>query len=120
MSNSMKLLTRTLIILVLMVVGAWLGGQAALSGIAASIAIYAVYLLIGIVLGSTANPRFTKTKNKWIYIIPILIFAVIGALAFLAVWLHPAAWPFGIGNYLMQYSSLSWTAAGFFLSIALR
>jgi hypothetical protein len=103
-----------------MLVGAWLGGQPSLSGIAAAIAIYAVYLLIGIVLGSTANPRFTKAKNKWVYIIPILIFTVIGALSFLSPWLHPAAWPFGIGSYLMQYSSLSWTASGFFLSIALR
>lgn len=120
MSNSMKLLTRTLIILILMVVGTWLGGQAALSGIAEAIAVYAVYLMIGIVLGSTANPRFTKTKNKWIYIFPILIFGVIGALSFLSPWLHPAVWPFGIGNYLTQYSSLSWTVAGFFLSIALR
>lgn len=120
MSNSMKLLTRTLIILLLMVIGSWISGQLALSGIAASVAIYAVYLLIGIVLGSTANPRFTKAKNKWIYILPILVFAVIGALSFLSPWLHAAAWPFGIGSYLMQYSSLSWTATGFFLSIALR
>lgn len=116
----MKLLTRTLIILILMVIGSWLSGQQALTGIAASIILYADYLLIGIVLGSTANPRFTKTKNKWIYILPILIFAVIGALSYLSPWLHAAAWPFGIGNYLMQYSSLSWTVTGFFLSIALR
>jgi hypothetical protein len=116
----MKLLTRTLIILLLMVIGAWLVSQQALSGITASIAIYAVYLLIGFVLGSTANPRFTKAKNKWIYIFPILIFVVIGALSFLSPLLHAAAWPFGIGNYLMQYSALSWTAAGFFLSIAFR
>ena len=120
MSNSMKLLTRTLIILVLMIAGAWLNAQGALTGLAASLAVYAVYLLIGITLGSTANPRFTKGKNKWIYIIPILIFVVIGMLNIFYTLLHAGAWPFGIGNYLLNYSALSWTITGVLASIALR
>ncbi|HVI40471.1 MAG TPA: hypothetical protein VM577_07415 [Anaerovoracaceae bacterium] len=120
MSNSMKILTRTLIILVLMIAGSWLNAQLTLPGFTSSIAVYVVYLLIGIILGSMANPRFTKAKNKWIYVLPILIFAVIGALTMLYPWLHVGAWPFGIGAYLQQFSNLSWTIAGFFLSIALR
>lgn len=120
MSNSMKLLTRTLMILALMIVGSWLNGQLAMPGIASSIAVYAVYLLIGILLGSTANPRFTKAKNKWIYVLPILIFAVIGALMMLYPLLHVAAWPFGIGAYLLEFSNLSWSIVGFFLSLAFR
>lgn len=120
MSNSMKLLIRTLIILALMIIGAWLIGQLALPEFAAGISVYAIYLLIGIFLGSTANPRFTKTKNKWIYVIPILVFAVIGALSMLYSLLHAEAWPFGVGAYLLNFSNLSWTIAGFFLSLAFR
>lgn len=120
MSNSFKLLTRTLILLALMIVGSWLSGQLELPGYAANIAIYAVYLLIGITLGGMANPRFTKAKNKWIYVIPVLIFAVIGSLAMLYSLLHVAVWPFGIGNALMEFSSLSWAIVGFFLSLAFR
>lgn len=120
MSNSLKLLTRAFLVLIMMMIGSWLTSQTALPGFAASIAIYAVYLLIGMLLGSTANPRFTKGKNKWIYILPILIFAVIGALQLLFPWLHASAWPFGIGTRLLQYSNLSWTVAGFFLSLSFR
>ena len=127
MSNSMKLLARTLIILALMVVGSWLNGQLAQFNSAAGqwgflsyIAMYTVYLLIGLTVGTIANPRFTKPKNKWIYVIPILIFALIGAQWFLAPIYSVAALPFGIGNYLMQFSYLSWTMVGFFLSLAFR
>ena len=120
MSNSFKLLTRTLILLALMIVGSWLSGQLKLPGNASSIVIYIVYLLIGITLGGMANPRFTKAKNKWIYVIPILIFAVIGALSMLYTLLHVAVWPFGIGNALIAFSSLSWAIVGYFLSLAFR
>jgi len=120
MSNSMKLLTRTLIILALMIIGSWLNGQLAMPGYTSSIAVYAVYLLIGIILGSMANPRFTKAKNKWVYVLPILIFAVIGALSMLYPLLHAAAWPFGVGAYLLEFSNLSWSIVGFFLSLAFR
>ncbi len=129
MTNNMKLLTRILILLVLMVAGAWLNNMTADSYYKANEAIlgsfyimpianYAVYLLIGITLGSVANPRFTK--KKWIYLIPIIIFAVIGSLLFLYPVLHLGAWPFGIGNALLEFSNLSWTIAGFFLNLILR
>ncbi len=120
MSNSMKLLARVLLILALMVIGAWLIGQQALPEFAAGIAVYAVYLLIGIFLGSSANPRFTKAKNKAVYVIPILIFGVIGALSLLYAPLHAAAWPFGIGAYLLNFSNLSWAIVGIFLSLSFR
>lgn len=120
MSNPMKLIVRTLLILVLMIGGSWISAQGVLTGLAASITVYVVYLLIGIVLGSTASPRFTKPKNKWLYIIPILIFVVIGSLNLLYTLLHAAMWPLGIGNYLLSFSALSWTATGVFVSLALR
>lgn len=120
MSNSMKLLARTVIILLLMIIGSWLSSQEALSGSIANIAIYTVYLLIGIMMGSTANPRFTKAKNKWIYFLPILIFGVVGSLTMLYSLLHVAAWPFGIGNYLTGFTELAWAIVGFFLSLAFR
>ncbi len=120
MSNSMKLLTRILLILALMIIGAWLIGQQALPEFAAGIAVYTVYFLIGIFLGSTANPRFTKAKNKAVLVIPILIFAVIGALPLAYEPLHAAAWPFGIGAYLLNFSNLSWSIVGYFLSLSFR
>lgn len=120
MSNTMKLFTRILIILALMIIGSWLSGQMILPDLAASITIYAVYLLIGIMLGSMANPRFTKTKSKWVYVIPILIFVVIGAMQMLYSPLHVAAWSFGIGEYLLNFSTPAWAIAGFFLSLCFR
>jgi len=120
MSNTLKLLTRILIILALMVAGSWLSDQMILPDFAASITFYAINLLIGIVLGSTANPRFTKSKGKWVYVLPILIFAVIGALQLIYAPLHVAAWPFGLGEHLMNYSALAWIITGFFLSLAFR
>jgi len=127
MSNTMKLLTRTLIVLALMVVGSWLNGQLAQFssstgqfGFISFVAMYVVYLLIGITIGTMVNPRFTKPKNKWVYVIPILIFAVIGAQWFFSPFFSVASLPFGIGNYLMQFSYLSWTIVGFFLNLAFR
>ena len=127
MSNSMKLLARTFIILVLMVIGSWLNGQldqfnssTGQFGFFSFVAMYVVYLLIGIVVGTVANPRFTKAKNKWVYIIPILIFAVIGAQWFFSPLFNVASLPFGIGNHLLPFSYLSWAIVGFFLSLASR
>jgi hypothetical protein len=124
MSNTMRLLVRTLLILVLMVLGAWLNaqlGQAA-GGLESLsyIVMYIVYLLIGITVGSMVNPRFTKPKNKWVYFIPIVIFAVIGAQWFFYPLFSVASLPWGIGNYLLQFSYLSWSLVGVFLSLAFR
>jgi hypothetical protein len=52
--------------------------------------------------------------------IPILIFAVIGMLNLLYSLLHAGSWPFGLGNYLMSFSALSWTIAGVLTSLAFR
>ncbi|MGI6732317.1 MAG: hypothetical protein ACOX5F_10585 [Anaerovoracaceae bacterium] len=123
MSNTMKLLARILIILLLMVIGAWLNAQlsqAAGLGPLSNIIIYAVYLLIGITAGSAVNPRFTKPKNKGLYIIPVLIFAIIGAQWFFYPIFPVTAIPLGIGSYLMQFSNLSWSLAGIFLNLAFR
>lgn len=120
MSNTAKLLIRILIILVLMIIGAWLSTNMTLPDLWENIVVFAVYLLIGVMLGSVANPRFTKNKNKGVYMIPILIFVVIGALHMLYGLLHVAAWPFGLGGYLLNFSALSWSIAGFFGSLAFR
>jgi hypothetical protein len=120
MSNTLKLFARIIIILALMIAGSWLSGQMFLPDFAASVTVYAVYLLIGIMVGSMANPRFTKPKNKWVYVLPILIFAVIGLMQLLYSPLHVAAWPFGIGAHLVNFSTLAWSIAGFFLSLCFR
>lgn len=127
MSNSMKLILRSVIILLLMVAGSWLNAQLvqlnANNGTFGSVTflvMYIVYLFIGLTLGSAVNPRFTKTKNKWIYFIPVLIFALIGAQWFFAPIFSVATLPWGIGNYLMPFSYLSWTIVGVFLSLAFR
>jgi hypothetical protein len=123
----MKLIARAVVILLFMVAGSWLNAQ--LVQISSStgkfgsltfIIMYIVYLLIGLTLGSMVSPRFTKAKNKWVYFIPVLIFALIGAQWFFAPVFSVASLPFGIGGYLMQFSYLSWTIAGVLLSLAFR
>lgn len=127
MSNSMKLISRALIILVLMAAGSWLNNQldqfnssTGQLGFLSFAAMYVVYFLIGIALGSTASPRFTKAKNKWIYVIPILLFALIGAQWFFSPFFNVASLPFGIGAHLLQFSYLSWGLVGYFLNLSLR
>jgi len=127
MPNSMRLIARTLIILVLMAAGSWLNGQLAQFnsstgqfGFVSFAVMYVIYLLIGVVVGTTANPRFTKTKNKWVYVIPIAVFALIGAQWFFSPLFNVATLPFGVGTYLLQFSYLSWAIVGFFLSLAFR
>ena len=127
MSNAMKLCVRTLVILALIVIGAWLNaqlGQSAFSsnnlGSVSYIVMYIVYFLIGITIGTMVSPRFTKNKNKFVYIIPVLVFAIIGAQWFLYPLFSIASLPFGIGNYLLQFSYLSWTIVGVFLNQAFR
>ena len=127
MSNAMKLCVRTLIILAFMVIGAWLNAQLGQSGFSSNnlgfvsyIVMYFVYFLIGITIGTMVSPRFTKNKNKWIYIIPVLIFALIGAQWFFYPFFPIAALPWGVGNYLLQFSYISWTIVGIFLNQAYR
>ncbi|MDF2654337.1 MAG: hypothetical protein K0R19_811 [Bacillota bacterium] len=127
MSNSMKLIARTLIILVLMAAGSWLNNQldqfnssTGQLGFLSFAAMYAVYFLIGIALGSTANPRFTKAKNKWVYFIPMILFALIGTQWFFSPLFNVSSLPFGIGAHLLQFSYLSWGLVGYFLNLSLR
>lgn len=127
MSNTMKLIVRTLLIVLLMAAGSWLSIQiniyAAASGnlkFLASIAMYIVYFMIGVTLGSMTNPRFTKPKNKFVYLIPILIFVVIGVTQLL-FWLVPTLPMIGwIVKYLAQFTYLSWTLVGAFFALVFR
>lgn len=127
MSNSMKLIGRTLIILVLMAAGSWLNNQldqfsssTGQLGFLSFVAMYAVYFLIGITLGGTANPRFTKAKNKWVYFIPMILFALIGAQWFFSPIFNVASLPFGMGAHLLPFSYFSWGLVGYFLNLSLR
>lgn len=127
MSNSMKLVVRTLLIVLLMVIGSWLSIQiniyAAASGnlkFLAAIATYLVYFIIGVTLGSMVNPRFTKNKNKFLYLFPIFIFIVIGVTQLL-YWLVPTLPLIGwIVTYLAQFTHLAWTLTGTFFALAFR
>lgn len=126
MSNSMKLITRTLLIVLLMAAGAWLNRQldiyAAASGnlrTVASVAMYAVYLIIGIAVGSTVNPRFTKNKNKFVYLFPIFCFVVIGVSQLLYYFAPMLPFPW-IAGYLSHFTYVSWTLTGLFCALAFR
>lgn len=124
MPNSMKLIMRTLLIVALMVLGTWLNRQLAIYANASgnlrfvsSIAMYMVYLVIGIAAGSMVAPRLSK--NKFVYVFPILIFLIIAIapLLYLIVPMLPFPW---ITNYLSQFTYVSWTLTGVFLALAFR
>lgn len=122
----MKLVLRTLLILVLMVAGSWLNHQldiyAAASGnlrTVASIAMYAVYLIIGIAAGSMVGPRFTKNKNKFVYLFPIFCFVVVGISQLLYYFAPMLPFPW-IAGYLSQFTYVSWTLTGLFCALAFR
>lgn len=127
MSNTMKLIVRTLLIVLLMAAGSWLSIQiniyAAASGnlkFLASIAMYIVYFIIGVTLGSMTNSRFAKPKNKYIHLFPILIFVVIGVTQLL-FWIVPTLPLIGwIASYLSQFTYLSWTMTGVFCALTFR
>ena len=119
MSNTLKLLARTMIVLALMVIGAWLTIR--MGGTPASrLLSCAVYLVIGLATGSMVNPRFTKNKSKWIHLIPALIFALIGSQWFMYPYLNISLLPMGIGDYLLQYSMFSWVLSGIFVNLSFR
>lgn len=126
MSNTLKLIVRTLLILVLMIAGAWMNHQldiyAAVSGnfrTLASIAMYIVYMMIGIAAGSMVSPRFTKNKNKFVYLFPIFCFVVIGASQLLYYFAPMLPFPW-IAAYLAQFTYVSWTLTGLFCALAFR
>lgn len=127
MSNTMKLILRTLLIILLMVLGSWISIQiniyAAASGnlkFLASIAMYIVYFIIGVTIGSMVNGRFTKPKNKYWNLFPIIIFVIIGVTQLL-YWIVPTLPLIGwIVKYLAQFTYLSWSIVGVFCSLAFR
>ena len=126
MPNTMKLITRTLIVVALMIAGAWLsatlgakGGSGGPTAEFASVIVYIVYFAIGIGVGSMVSPRFTKQKNKFVYLFPVIVFVLIG-IAPLAYSVFTAI-PFPIvGNYLAHFALLCWTLAGLFFTLAFR
>lgn len=127
MSNTMKLILRTLLIILLMVLGSWISIQiniyAAASGnlkFLASIAMYIVYFIIGVTVGSMVNGRFTKPKNKYWNLFPIIIFVIIGVTQLL-YWIVPTLPLIGwIVKYLAQFTYLSWSIVGVFCALAFR
>jgi hypothetical protein len=126
MPNTMKIITRTLIVVALMIAGAWLsatlgakGGSGGQTAEFASVIVYIVYFAVGIGAGSMVSPRFTKQKNKFVYLFPVIIFVIIG-IAPLAYSVF-ALLPFPvIGSYLSQFSLLSWALSGLFFTLAFR
>ena len=126
MPNSMKLLIRTLLILALMFGGSWLSSilKASAEGgdivsLLSSVIIYLVCFLIGLVAGSMVGPRFTKQKNKFLYLFPAVLFLLIG--------IAPLAYPVfsmlpfpGVIAGLSQYTLLSFTFTGLFSSLCFR
>lgn len=124
MPNTMKLIVRTLLIVLLMVLGTWLNQQLSIYANASgnlrfvsSITMYMVYLILGILVGSMVSTRFTK--NKYVYLFPVFIFLVIAIapLLYLLLPLLPFPW---IANYLSQFTYVSWTLTGVFLALAFR
>ncbi|NLP30212.1 MAG: hypothetical protein GX363_03675, partial [Clostridiales bacterium] len=75
MSDALKLLIRTLIILLLMIAGTWLNTKISsfTDANVSSIIPYALYYLIGIALGTMVGPRFVKNRNKFVYLFPTII-----------------------------------------------
>lgn len=122
----MAIVLRTLLIVVCMIVGAFLDAQiniyAGASGnlvFLANIATYIVYLAVGVTLGTMFNPRFTKNKQKMIYIIPIAIFVIIGVTPLLNL-VMPALSINRFTKYLRQFTYLAWAIVGMFCSLVFR
>ncbi|NLY71711.1 MAG: hypothetical protein GX076_08580 [Clostridiales bacterium] len=121
MSEVFKLLIRTLIIILLMIAATWVNNR--ISIIAATnislIVPYALYFLIGIALGTMVGPRFVKSRNKFIYLFPAIIFVVIGISPLLNYFSPMLPFPW-IVKYLSDFTYLSWTIAGIFCNLAFR
>ena len=122
----MAIVLRTLLIVVCMIVGAFLDAQiniyAGASGnlvFLANIATYIVYLAVGVTLGTMFNPRFTKNKQKMIYIIPIAVFVIIGVTPLLNL-VMPALSINRFTKYLRPFTYLAWAIVGAFCSLVFR
>lgn len=122
----MAVILRTLLIVVCMIVGAFLDAQiniyAGASGnllFLANIASYIVYAAVGVTMGSMFNPRFTKNKQKMIYVIPIIVFVIIGVTPLLNL-VMPALSINRFTKYLKRFTYLAWTIVGAFCSLVFR
>ena len=122
----MAIFLRTLLIVVCMIVGAFLDAQiniyAGASGnlvFLANIATYIVYGAVGVTLGTMFNPRFTKNKQKMIYLIPIVAFVIIGVTTLLNL-VMPALSINRFTKYLRQFTYLAWTIVGTFCALVFR
>jgi len=126
MSNAVKLFVRSVIILILFVIGSWLNVQFAQPGFFMTgsfippLVTYIVYFLIGIMIGSMVSPRFSKNRSKGIHLIPIVIFAIIGFQWFYSSIFSFTLLPWGIGDNLLQFAGISWTIVGVFTSQLFR
>ncbi len=123
MSNSMKLIIRTLLIAVILVVGSWLASilrsTAITTGLSylPSVVVCLSYILAGVTLGTMVSPKFNR-KNRWIYLFPIAVFLIIAMtpiLYYLAPFLHIPS--FAV-NVLADCTRLAWALVGFFLALA--
>lgn len=125
MSNTMKLALRTIILLGIMVAGSWLfpqfGINAGESGefMLSHGILYLVYLLIGLSVGSMVGPRFSKGRNKYAYLFPLLLFFLIGLSP--ALYFYIPTLPFPVaGQYLTPFSDLAWALTGIFANLTFR
>ena len=125
MSNTLKLTVRTLAVVVLMFLGTLLlqtlDGNTSSLGVLSltTIAAYAVYLVMGVVAGSAVSPRFAKGRNKAGYLVPFLVFLIIGLAQVIAALLPVL--PLGLLiEYTSQFVLLSWALAGLFLAQLIR
>ena len=122
----MALVLRTLLIVVCMIVGAFLDAQiniyAGASGnllFLASIATYIVYFAVGVTLGTMFNPRFTKHNQKMIYLVPLVIFIIIGITPLLNL-VMPMLSINRFTKYLRQFTYLAWTIVGIVVALVFR
>lgn len=129
MSNTMKLCGRTLTILLIYSLGLWLSIQfTAFAGSSGSKVMvylamafgYFIYLAIGIVVGTAVSPRFVKNRKTWIYIIPTIIFIIVGSSTLLFTLLPMLHIPPVIVQYFTNFTQISWVLSGIFATQAFR
>lgn len=126
MSNSLKIVIRTLLMLGIMVAGTWLypriGALASADEglfLLSSGLMYLIYLVIGIAAGSMMGPRFTKGKNKYGYLFPLIIFLLIGIAPMLYFYFPQMPFP-TIGQSMDQFTYLSWSLVGIYSNFTFR
>lgn len=126
MSHTMKLVIRTLLTLGLMIVAAYLipklstpidGGKHAF--LLSNLPQYLVYLALGLTTGSMVGPRFSKGRNPYGYLFPLLVFLLIALAPVLYLYLSFLPVP-AIGQFLLSFTNLAWCFVGLFVSLLFR